>query len=131
MTPEATTSPEKKTSCIPGCLVVVMIGVLLVFALRGCSSCSCGGGGATDDGYISANGNIWTGVKLYYGENKAYAFEVLGGNDTVLGDAEVRVRYPDGTEEWKSRDSIAQSGIYWVRADDPALKAQAWDVYAQ
>jgi len=131
-----------KAVALVSIIAAVVVCVVIFYALDNSNTPFYTGSGDTGSGgtsgttsdsasYVSANGNIWTGVKLYYGENKAYAFEVLGGNDTVLGGAEVRVRYPDGTEEWKSRDSIAQSGIYWVRADDPALKAQAWDVYAQ
>lgn len=81
--------------------------------------------------YTPALGNLWTAVKLHYGQNKEYAFEVLGRNDTAFGDAEVTVRYPDGTEAWKSSDAITQNSIYWVRADDPAVKTQAWDMCSQ
>jgi hypothetical protein len=41
----------------------------------------------------------------------------------------IKVRYPDNTEEWKDRMAILTSGNFFVRADDPAVKALEWYVF--
>jgi hypothetical protein len=68
---------------------------------------------------------------LYYGPNRSYVFEVIGGNDnyrspsgtTIRG---LKVRYPSGNEEWKDRNHIISGDNYWVKANDPALQAERW-----
>ena len=70
--------------------------------------------------WISASGHILTGVKIYFGSppTPAYCCEVVDIGDA--GDtAVVRVRYPSGDTEFKTRDAIKSWG--WVRSDDPAL----------
>ena len=73
--------------------------------------------------------NIWAGVKVYYGNGteKRYAFEILGGGECSFGHG-AYVEYPDGTREWKSRMAMID-GPFFVRADDPAIKAWAWYEY--
>jgi len=73
-------------------------------------------------------GNIWVGVKLYYGSGskKMYVGKVVGiksdFKDPYTGqeyDA-VFVKYPNGKIEPKRRDAIV-NGEWYVRSDDPAL----------
>lgn len=73
--------------------------------------------------------NIWTGVKVYYGNGaeKAYGFEILGGGECSFGTG-VFVEYEDGTREWKSREALLY-GPFYVRADDPATSAWEWYEY--
>lgn len=82
------------------------------------------------DGYISASSNIWTGVKLYErsGSDLTYFAEVVGGSEhhsDGSGSAirAVKVRYSDGSEEWKRRDLIQS---LFIKADDPALRRMEW-----
>lgn len=77
-------------------------------------------------------GRIWTGVKVYYGVNKAYGFQILGGSDNCLSMPSGRGLYvlmPDGSKEWKDRNYIVFSGIYYVRKDDPASEKIVWYEY--
>ena len=104
---------------------MLLVALACSFALGGCGS------EETADGYIPASSNLWSGVKLYNGDARSYAFEVLGGNEnyqTASGASirGVKVRYPSGSEEWKDRSYITGSDDYWVKSDDPALKAQKW-----
>ena len=79
---------------------------------------------------------MWTDVKIYYGPSHTYIFDIVGGNEnyrtpsgqTMRG---VKVRYPNGNEEWKDRSNINLSGDYFVREDDPALAAQRWQVLTE
>lgn len=92
--------------------------------------------GPAAHGWQRPDGAIWAGVKLYTGSGaeKAYVGEVLGGNDRHLDPLTgrtfrgVKIRYPNGTEEWKDRDSILQADSWRVRADDPAIKESRWQV---
>ncbi len=81
--------------------------------------------------YLPLLGKIWAGVKVYYGSSaqKAYGFEILGGSENcsaMPSGRGLKVRYQDGTIEWKDRNNILMSDIYFVRADDPAIKALDW-----
>lgn len=83
--------------------------------------------------WLGASGNLWAGVKLYYGPDKRYVFDVLGGNDRYIAPdgarmRAVKVRYPTGEVEWKSRAHII-GGQYFVKPDDPALRRMEWQVY--
>jgi len=74
---------------------------------------------------------IWAGVKVYYGKGiqKTYGFTILGGSEdcpSMPSKRGLKVLYPDGTEEWKDRNNILESGIFFVRDDDPATKARDW-----
>ena len=103
--------------------------MILALAAAGCGSSSSG---ESSEDWVSASSNLWSGVKLHFGPNKAYAFEVLGGNENYAGPSGpirgVKVRYPDGSEEWKNRSYIVGSDDYWIKSDDPALAAQQWQV---
>ena len=110
--------------------VLWVLSLLLI-----CSSVvvGCGGPAVTEDGYISASSHLYSGVKLYYGPSRNYVFDVIGGNDNHKGPTGstmrgLKVRYPNGNEEWKDRDYIINGDKYWVKADDPALKSQQWQV---
>lgn len=83
--------------------------------------------------YISAGGNLWTGVKLYYGPKMMYVGEVLGGNERYVDPSGqqmrgIKIRYPDGSSEWKNRSAV-NLGPWYVKADDPALVRQEWAIY--
>ncbi len=84
--------------------------------------------------YMALLGNIWSGVKVYYGTgvNKAYGFEILGGSEdcpSMPSGRGIKVLFPDGTEEWKDRNYLVLSGIFFVRKDDPALRSVTWYEY--
>lgn len=127
--PEQTTQSAK--ACGTGCLALLFFCIVLPL------SCSIFSGGSTSDGFVQASSNLWAGEKLYYGERRTYAFEILGGNDNYTDPVSgatfrgLKVRYPSGSEEWKDRDYIVSSKIYWIKEDDPALQAQRWQVYNQ
>jgi hypothetical protein len=72
--------------------------------------------------------HMMTGVKVYTGDNKVLGFEILGGNSNckLMEGSGVKVRYPNGTEEWKSRSALRNKDIYFVRDDDPALQKNEW-----
>ena len=77
---------------------------------------------------------VFSGVKVYYGRgaNKAYGFEILGGSGdcTIMPSGKgVKVRYPSGSEEWKDRDHIVLSDLYFYLDNDPAAKALLWYEY--
>jgi len=88
---------------------------------------------ATDNNaetWQAASGNIWSGVKLYFGPHKRYVGEVVGGTDREsLTSGEltrgVVVKMAGETLEWKNRDAIVL-GAWYIRRDDPALNRQQW-----
>lgn len=89
---------------------------------------------ASSSGYVPIGGRIWTGEKVYYGNgsNKAYGFEVLGGSEncsSMPSGRGVKVRFPSGSEEWKDRDYLISSGLFFVLGNDPALSAMQWYEY--
>ncbi len=85
--------------------------------------------------FVPILGKIWTGVQVYYGKgaSKAYGFEIRGGSEhcpSLPSGRGLRVRYPNGTEEWKDRDYIVGSGLFFVVAGDPAIDKMEWYVYS-
>jgi hypothetical protein len=83
-------------------------------------------------GYVSLLGRIYSGVKVYYGANKAYGFTILGGTSNcpaAPSGRAVLVEYPDGTREWKDRLYLASSDIYFAKANDPAIDKLEWYEY--
>jgi len=87
------------------------------------------------DVWCEAPGNLWRGVKLYYGPTKFYVGEVLGGNDRYVSPLTgrhmrgVKIRYPDGSEEWKDRSAMIRDGRWFIKCDDPALARMEWRIY--
>lgn len=84
--------------------------------------------------WIPIGGRIWTGLKVYYGtgSEKAYGFEVLGGSENCLSMPSgrgVKVLFPSGSEEWKDRDYLISSGLFFALESDPALSAMQWYEY--
>ncbi len=84
--------------------------------------------------YARASTRMWSGVKLYYGPNKIYVGEILGGNrrytcpitgSTFRG---IKMRMGSGSIQWKNRDAIVD-GDWYVRRDDPVLKRMEWYEY--
>ena len=87
----------------------------------------------TDLVYTPLAGHIFTGVKVYYGVNKAYGFEILGGSENCSLTPSGRGLYvlmPNGSREWKDRLYLINSGIYFVKNDDPALLKMVWYEYS-
>lgn len=85
--------------------------------------------------YVPLIGKIWLGVKVYFGvgSEKAYGFEILGGSEdcpSLPSGRGIRVLYLDGTEEWKDREYLVNSGIFFVLDNDPAISKQEWFVYS-
>ena len=85
--------------------------------------------------YVSMLGKVWSGVKVYYGtgSTKTYGFEIVGGAErcpSMPSGRGIKVRYKDGTVEWKDRNHIISSGLYYVLEDDPAIKAMDWYVFS-
>ena len=65
---------------------------------------------------------VFNGVKVYYGLDKAYGFEVVGitNNCPIAPSGKgLLVKYPDGTQEWKDYSAIVYSGNYFIATDDP------------
>lgn len=88
----------------------------------------------TAEKYSSPLAKVYAGVKIYYGggEEKTYAFEILGGSSdcpSMPSGKGLKVKYPDGTTGWKDRDSIVSSGTFYVLSDDPAIKKLEWNEY--
>lgn len=84
--------------------------------------------------YVPILGKIWRGVEVYYGtgSDKTYGFQILGGSEkcpSMPSGRGILVRYSNGTVEWKDRNYIVMSGIYFVREDDPAIRAMDWYVF--
>ena len=109
---------------------VIFFGAVVYFAFSNPPSDAPGNGG-TVDGYVHVRSHLWSGVKLYYGPSRNYVFEVVGGNDNYKNLSGVtmrglKVRYPNGNEEWKDRNYIISGSNYWVKVDDPALQAERW-----
>jgi len=87
-----------------------------------------------DQTWMPLLAHVYSGVKMYYGagEEKAYGFEILGGNDNCPSMPSGRglyVQYEDGTLEWKDRQAMVQSPYNFVRRDDPALEKIEWFEY--
>lgn len=65
-------------------------------------------------------GHIWTGVKVYYGDKKNYGFTILGVDDTCPlspSGKGVRVKLPDGTQEWKDRSALLTPNFFFNISD--------------
>ena len=85
--------------------------------------------------YAPLLGRIWSGVKVYYGllPEKAYGFEIVGGSEdcpSMPSGRGVKVKFPNGKEEWKDRLYLVSSGLYFVTPDDPALSRLDWRIYS-
>lgn len=76
--------------------------------------------------YIPLQGNLYTGVTVNM--TNVAEFQILGGNDTC-GERLLLVQYPSGATEWKKRDALIQNPALRIRADDPALQEQRWQIY--
>jgi hypothetical protein len=86
----------------------------------------------SSSGYVSLLGHIYSGVEVYYGANKAYGFQILGGVDDCSyfpSGQGIRVQYPDGTEEWKDREYLVSSGLFYIKDNDPAVDRMEWYIY--
>jgi hypothetical protein len=73
-----------------------------------------------------AAGNIWPGVRLYFGDWRVPTGTVVDFDENHVTDSgrkirAVLVRMESGALEWKDRESIV-SGPWFVRADDPAMR---------
>lgn len=82
----------------------------------------------TKSKWISPSGNIYIGVKLYYGagEEKMYVGEVIDVNERVImpnGEIirGVCLKMYGGSIEWKDRNQIILNGNWYIKSDDPAL----------
>lgn len=85
--------------------------------------------------YIPLVGNIWADVEVYYGagSNKSYGFQILGGSEdcpSLPSGRGVYVHYEDGTDEWKDRNYLISSGLFFILKDDPARSSLVWYVYS-
>ena len=85
--------------------------------------------------YIPLSFFIRTDVEVYYGagSTKSYGFQILGGSEdcpSLPSGRGVYVRYPDGTDEWKDRNYLILSGLFFVLEDDPARSSFEWYEYA-
>jgi len=75
--------------------------------------------------------HLWVGVKLFYGPNKLYVGEVLGGNMTMVNPRTgesfngLKLRMANGSTRWYDRSDVVL-GPWYVRADDPALLREDW-----
>lgn len=83
--------------------------------------------------WVSAWGNLWTGVTLYFGPERTVVGKVLGGSDGEINLGGIRtkgvlIEMPDGNQEWKSRKAIAM-GDWFIRRNDPALAQMNWTIY--
>lgn len=116
-------------------LVLAIVAMLAAQLACGSSSSgsSSGSGGGSDSGWLRLSSHIWTGVKVYYGDAKTYGFEVLGGSEScssLESGRGIKVRYDDGTVEWKDRQALITSDNYFVKASDPALDKEEWHTFS-
>jgi guanyl-specific ribonuclease Sa len=77
-------------------------------------------------------GKIWSGTEVYYGDPPGVVFTILGGNDSCPlspSNRGIYVEYPDGTREWKDRNYIVTSGLFFVDQNDPAISKMEWFEY--
>ena len=101
---------------------------LLGLILGGCASKA-----PPPQGYLRAGENLWKGVTVY-NQDLMKSFVVLGGHDAhKFPDGHtgpgVKIDYPDGRTGWKDRDDITREDTRWfVKANDPALPKQQWQV---
>ncbi len=78
-----------------------------------------------------ACGNIWVGVKLYYGSSKMYVGDVICGSNNAVNPITgetfrgVKVKMPSGSIELKDRNDIAV-GKWYVKKNDPAIARMEW-----
>ena len=80
-------------------------------------------------------GNIWAEIEIYYGagSTKSYGFRILGGSEdcpSLPSGRGVYVYYDDGTEEWKDRNYLISSGLFFILKDDPARSTFEWYEYS-
>lgn len=84
--------------------------------------------------WLRAGGHIWSGVKLYYGPNKMYVGEILGGNERYTDPFTgrrfrgLKLKMKSGHIEWKDRNAII-SGDWYIRSNDPAVKREEWHIF--
>ena len=114
-------------------LVIVVTLAAQVACGSSSSGSSSSSGGSSDSGWLSLSSHIYAGVKVYYGDAKTYGFEVLGGSEScssLESGRGIKVRYDDGTVEWKDRRALITSGNYFVKASDPALDKEEWYTFS-
>jgi hypothetical protein len=83
-------------------------------------------------GMANMLGNIWSGTEVYYGDPPDVVFTILGGNDSCKltpSNRGIYVEYPDGIREWKDRNYIITSGLFFVDQNDPAISKMEWLEY--
>lgn len=86
---------------------------------------------AKQNQWVRAPGNIYVGVKMYYGigNEKMYVGQVLASNDkhydsyTGKSFRGVQLQMASGSIEWKDRDAMIANGQWYVKENDPALQA--------
>jgi hypothetical protein len=82
--------------------------------------------------YLPLLSHIYTNVKVYYGESKEYVFTIIGASEDCPifpSGRGIYVQNPDGRMEWKDRNAILRSGLYFVRLEDPYINWGKIDFY--
>lgn len=108
----------------------IMLNNRLFVSSLACALCAFVPGCTKSSPWLPLGGNMYKGVKVYSGagNEKGLVGIVLGGNSNCRGVRSVLIQRLNGSAEWQDRNVISGSDLWFVRADDPALKAQAWEV---
>ncbi len=70
--------------------------------------------------WAQATGHLWEGTKLYFGAGHGYIGQIVEMNDNYTSPLTgtnfrgLKVRFPDGNEEWKDRDAIISNDNWMV-----------------
>lgn len=70
--------------------------------------------------WAQATGHLWEGTKLYFGAGHGYVGQIIEMNDNYTDPLTgssfrgLKLRYPDGNEEWKDRDAIISNDNWMV-----------------
>jgi hypothetical protein len=133
---DPTYSPQqrKRIGCLLGLIAVALIAYFVINQQTQPPLSNPSIEAPGNNQWSKVAGRLWKGVKIYYGmgESKAYGFEILGGNEhcpSILSGRGLKVLYPDGHTEWKDRDAILFSDVFFVKEDDPAADKGDWEVY--
>ena len=74
--------------------------------------------------YLPLFSHIFNKVRVYSGDPIKFVFTIFGASEScpiVPSGRGIFVRYPDGRFEWKDRNELLQSDLYFVRDDDPNI----------
>ncbi len=80
--------------------------------------------------YIPLFSHVFNNVRVYFGDPKIFVFTIIGASENcpiVPSGRGIFIRYPDGRFEWKDRNALLQTDLYYVKENDPNINSAKID----